>query len=328
MLQTHSDTNQHVEILEWIFEDRGPEGLQAVLQEEQQDLALGRDPWVFFQDWNSSQRQAIFVRRLAGGSARIVGLRGLSSAPTTDFMTEVMEVLRRSAVLNRIEYMCPSEDELRSFFLGLGFRSLAAIQQICLPLDPAALSGHEAQGVSTSSDCEILLKESPGIVGKTQEQSDAPMARQLRMLPAHQLSTAKLARLIRKTFEGTLDLATNSPVDGLSDHLLIEYFSNGIPLHHLEHWYVAELAGEAVGCLLMQMHPQKTMELVYMGLTPPSRKQGLGSQLVQKAQQTSLEHYCSMLVTAVDGQNHPAMRVYERAGFQRYSKIEWLSIAI
>ncbi len=328
MLQTHSDTIQQFEILEWIFADRGAEGLQVVLQERQQDLALGRDSWVFFQDWNSSSRQAIYVRRLTGHSARIVGLRGLGNGPTSEFITEVLTVLRRFPSLNRIEYMCPSEDEFRSFFLGIGFRSLASIQQICLPLDLAAFSGHNPQGASTSADCEILLEESPGVVGKTQEHSGAPMARQLKMLPAHQLSTAKLGRLIRKTFEGTLDLAVNSPVDGLSDHMLIKYFSNGIPLHHLEHWYVAELAGEAMGCLLMQMHPRETMELVYMGLPPQSRKRGIGSQLVQEARQTALRHDCNMLVTAVDIQNEPAVRLYERAGFQRYSKIEWLSIAV
>ncbi|MEM7315340.1 MAG: GNAT family N-acetyltransferase [Planctomycetota bacterium] len=328
MLQTHSDTIQHFEILEWIFEDRGPEGLQVVLHEKQQDLALGRHPWVFFQDWNSSSRQAIYVRKLAGDSARIVGLRGLSNGPTPEFMTEVLDVLRQSAVLNRIEYMCPSEDEFRSFFLGLGFRSLAAIQQICLPLDLAAISGRGAPVSSTPADINLHPKASQGVLGKIQEQMDAPIARQLQIVPARQFSTAKLARLIRKTFEGTLDLATNSPVDGYSDHMLIEYFSNDIPLHHLEHWYVAELASKAVGCLLMQMHPQETMELVYMGLTPQSRRRGIGSLLVQEARQTALEHYCNMLVTAVDVQNQPAMRVYERAGFQRYSKIEWLSIAV
>ncbi len=328
MLQTHSDTIQHLEILEWIFADRGAEGLQVVLHEKQQDLALGQDAWVFFQDWNSSSRQAIYVRRLVGDSARIVGLRGLDNGPTPEFMAEVLTVLRRIPSLNRIEYMCPSEDEFRSFFLGIGFRSLATVQQICLPLDLAAISGHETQGASTSADCEILLKESPDIVGKTQEHSGAPMARQLKMLPAHQLSTAKLGGLIRKTFEGTRDLATNSPVDGLSDHMLIKYFSNGISLRHLEHWYVAELAGEAMGCLLMQIHPHETMELVYMGLTPQSRKRGIGSQLVQEARRKALQHNCNMLVTAVDFQNEPAMRVYEKAGFQRYSKIEWLSIAV
>ena len=327
MLQTHSDTIPHFEILEWIFEDRGPEGLQVVLHEKQQDLALGRDPWVFFQDWKSNSRQAIFVRRLAGESARIVGLRGLGNGPTPEFMAAVLEELQQSAVLNRIEYMCPSEDEFRSFFLGLGFRSLAAIQQICLPLNLAAFPDHEGLVTSTLADSEIRPTESKGILRKIPKQQGASKA-QLQVVSARTLSTAKLARLIRKTFEDTLDLATNSPVEGLSDHMLIEYFSNGIPLHHLEHWYVAELAGEAVGCLLMQMHPQKTMELVYMGLTPQNRRRGIGSQLIQEARQAALENYCTMLVTAVDVLNQPAMRVYERAGFHRYSKIEWLSIAV
>jgi ribosomal protein S18 acetylase RimI-like enzyme len=73
-----------------------------------------------------------------------------------------------------------------------------------------------------------------------------------------------------------------------------------------------------VGVLLLcRTDPADGMELVYLGLSLPGRRQGLGAMLVQQALATAAEENRKRMTLAVDSRNAPAIRLYYRHGFQK-----------
>ena len=81
--------------------------------------------------------------------------------------------------------------------------------------------------------------------------------------------------------------------------------------------------GEDLGCLIMGHHRSNdvppggdVVEIVYMGLVPTARGQGLGSELVRMAREFGHRAGCERIILAVDRRNHPARSIYDRAGLQ------------
>lgn len=126
----------------------------------------------------------------------------------------------------------------------------------------------------------------------------------------------QLTALIERTYEGSLDcpgmLGRRSAADAVAGYAAVG--SSG-----MDHWYLVEEAGQAVGCLLMADHPADgPRELVYLGLVPEVRGRGWGEQLSRFAQWTCRAAGKELLVLAVDAANSPAVDAYERAGFTRW----------
>jgi RimJ/RimL family protein N-acetyltransferase len=59
-----------------------------------------------------------------------------------------------------------------------------------------------------------------------------------------------------------------------------------------------------------------TAELNYMGLVPLFRGRGLGAELLARAHQEAQRLGAQRLEVQVDERNHPALRLYQRAGFR------------
>ena len=57
------------------------------------------------------------------------------------------------------------------------------------------------------------------------------------------------------------------------------------------------------------------MELVYFGLVPAARGQGLGGRLLAKAELLARQQGRRRLIAAVDRQNLPALRLYAARGY-------------
>jgi ribosomal protein S18 acetylase RimI-like enzyme len=82
---------------------------------------------------------------------------------------------------------------------------------------------------------------------------------------------------------------------------------------------VASRRREDVGCIIITADANAAQwELTYLGVVPEARGQGLGAQLVRRAQWMTNRADRERLVVAVDAQNTPALRVYDKCGF-----IEW-----
>jgi ribosomal protein S18 acetylase RimI-like enzyme len=72
---------------------------------------------------------------------------------------------------------------------------------------------------------------------------------------------------------------------------------------------------------LLADHPDDDQwELVYLGVAPESRGQGLGMALARKALAMARRAGRRQLVLAVDAANAPAIEIYRRAGFEAWER--------
>lgn len=123
-----------------------------------------------------------------------------------------------------------------------------------------------------------------------------------------------------RTYEGTLDCPE---LFGLRETADILASHRACGRHDPDLWWVAMRDGRAVGCALFNPYPdQGSLELVYLGLAPDVRGQGLGERLMTFA----LHHLARMsmqrVACAVDERNAPARRLYDRLGFARFDARE------
>ncbi len=131
--------------------------------------------------------------------------------------------------------------------------------------------------------------------------------------PAATRSDAELARLVEGTYEQTLDCPALNGVQDCAD-ALASYRGAGSFDPAL--WFVVRQNERDVGCLLQADFADSDQRLlVYMGLLPEARGQGLGIELVRHAQWLCGEAGRGRMILAVDAANKPAIDVYAAAGF-------------
>jgi len=83
-----------------------------------------------------------------------------------------------------------------------------------------------------------------------------------------------------------------------------------------ERWFFVQREDHDVGALILTDHPEGgNWELVYMGLVPEARGNGLGRQILDFAMWQAGLGGAERLVLAVDEANQYAREMYERAGF-------------
>jgi ribosomal protein S18 acetylase RimI-like enzyme len=128
----------------------------------------------------------------------------------------------------------------------------------------------------------------------------------------------ELAALIDETYVGTLDCPS---MNGLRDTRDVVAGYEHVGDFRPDRWLLlestaADTIGNKAGCLLLARHAaHRTMELIYVGITPSFRQRGLGRRLTQHAQWLAGQDQCQRLVLAVDAANAPAIEMYAAAGF-------------
>jgi ribosomal protein S18 acetylase RimI-like enzyme len=124
----------------------------------------------------------------------------------------------------------------------------------------------------------------------------------------------QLAGLIDETYVGTRDCPV---LNGMRSTLDVLEGYKGVGRFRPEQWLILARTsdGENAGCLILAEHPQQTMELIYVGITPGFRRRRLGELLTRHAQFVSRQAACERLVLAVDAANEPAIAMYTAAGF-------------
>lgn len=130
---------------------------------------------------------------------------------------------------------------------------------------------------------------------------------------------SQLASLIEATYVGTLDCPALDGVRSTAD-VLAGYRVQGEYLPH--HWYRVNTPGHhgrPSGVLILSSHPSTAnWELVYMGVIPAARGQGLGRRIIDFALDVAARGGAERLVLAVDAANTHAVAAYRAAGF-----VEW-----
>ena len=84
-------------------------------------------------------------------------------------------------------------------------------------------------------------------------------------------------------------------------------------------WHLIFKDGEPAGCCLLTHIPQsKSVELVYLGISPQARGLGLGRSVLSYAIDMLGPIGVSEVTCAVDNRNLPAIGIYESLGFERF----------
>lgn len=128
-------------------------------------------------------------------------------------------------------------------------------------------------------------------------------------------SREQLVDLVEATYVGSLDCPKIGEHRSASAVLDSYCQSSSYDPHG---WQIlADAAGHVCGCLLTTPHRQTgSLEITYMGLVPQSRRRGYASAIIDRAWKIADAYGLPQLTAAVDQQNHPAMGLYRRHGFE------------
>lgn len=86
-------------------------------------------------------------------------------------------------------------------------------------------------------------------------------------------------------------------------------------------WFLATCENRIAGVILTSSVPERSaIEIVYMGVSPTFRGQGVGSALLDRAVARACTLQVDHVTCAVDAINEPARRLYARWGFQEMDR--------
>ncbi|MDB5312245.1 MAG: Acetyltransferase family protein [Gemmataceae bacterium] len=120
------------------------------------------------------------------------------------------------------------------------------------------------------------------------------------------------------TYDGSLDCPELTG-DRTPAELVDGFRGNGFLTG--EWWYTVEQDGVPVGVVIWEPAAEPgTLELSYLGLVPAARGRGLGDELVRRSLAFARDRDLHTLTLSVDVRNEPALRLYDRHGFQEYDR--------
>jgi GNAT superfamily N-acetyltransferase len=83
-------------------------------------------------------------------------------------------------------------------------------------------------------------------------------------------------------------------------------------LHDPLLWFLLRSGDRTLGCILLGEIPtRKSLEVIYMGVRPDARRQGVGGLLIRRAMAAARENGLTTVTLAVDYENEPARRLYD-----------------
>ena len=147
---------------------------------------------------------------------------------------------------------------------------------------------------------------------------DKPSRLQFIPLSAYREDTSdRLTRLVKETYHETLDfpeLMHIAPVEQV-----LQTYKSDLP-YRPDLWFFIQYEDADVGVLLLTDCGPEQFELTYMGLVPSVRRQGFSREIVRFAKNITSQSGRFLLLTSVDGQNHPACQTYLSQGFKAWDR--------
>lgn len=204
-----------------------------------------------------------------------------------DLARAARDVIRRANFGLVQSLLSPLDSDHVSFLNAAGFDPLAILLYLSCTTDP--VSSHGGNG---GSDLEFAAYD--------------------------ESQQARLAKLIERTYDGTLDCAALNGVRQMDD-VIDGYRASGV--FKEENWLFVRQAEQDIGVLLLAEYPaDEYMELVYMGLSPEVRGRGLGRQIALHAISIARRADARRIVLAVDAANKPALQMYHSVGFETWDR--------
>jgi ribosomal protein S18 acetylase RimI-like enzyme len=100
----------------------------------------------------------------------------------------------------------------------------------------------------------------------------------------------------------------------------------GSPQGGLSWQFLADTTGELVGLTLVDPSDDPVLQLIYLGVHPRVRRQGVGGQLLRHVLADAVRNGFAAVELTVDIRNEPARRLYQRHGFRELHRREvWLA---
>lgn len=140
----------------------------------------------------------------------------------------------------------------------------------------------------------------------------------LQFLPYCEADRGQFLATLEQTYQDSLDFPEVNEVRTAQD-ALEGYRNYGRADPRL--WWLACQGGRPVGVVIVDLTRKPEGNLLYLGVVPSARGQGLGRVLLAHAARQSLAAGASSLSLAVDARNAPALRLYQRAGFR--GEVQW-----
>lgn len=86
-------------------------------------------------------------------------------------------------------------------------------------------------------------------------------------------------------------------------------------------WWIALNHGRPEGCILLSRCPEsRSVELVYLGLSPGLRGRGIAHRLLEMGASRAAGPNIDEMTCAVDQRNAPALALYRRSGFSSFAQ--------
>jgi ribosomal protein S18 acetylase RimI-like enzyme len=92
--------------------------------------------------------------------------------------------------------------------------------------------------------------------------------------------------------------------------------------HRSSRTWVAEEGGDIVGFLIADRQPRKVGHIVTIDVVEPSRRRGVGSKLMDAAEQWAWEQGLRLIYLETAEDNLEAQRFYMARGYRRSRKVE------
>ena len=148
---------------------------------------------------------------------------------------------------------------------------------------------------------------------------DSPLAQRVITTETFDASNAeRFASVLEQSYQHSLDCPDlkdfRSGAEALASHKLSGVFDPSA-------WSIYTIDGRDAGALLLNEHPdQNAIELVYMGVTPELRGNGLGREMLRRGLQLATKRSRAAMFLAVDCQNTYANAVYAEFSFAELAR--------
>ncbi len=212
--------------------------------------------------------------------------RGLRRQATVALLHELQERAWRRSLAALQALLAKEDAELARLYADAGFDFLAELAYLERPCQPARPDFETPDG--------------------------------LNLVPFSTENEELFVQVLAATYSASLDCprlaGTRRPEDVLATH-------RATGIHDPNHWWVAKLHDRPAGILLLAATAgRRAFEVVYIGVTPEARGRGLGDALLSVALDVCDRDGQADLTLAVDSDNTPANRLYERWGFREVSR--------
>lgn len=135
----------------------------------------------------------------------------------------------------------------------------------------------------------------------------------LRFEPYRNMPFDQWCELIKAAYKHSLDVPE---IEGARS---IEQTLQGYAVYqpsNTDAWFSIWLENTPIGSLILSIPNSRQAELTYLGLLPQYRSQGYGSEIMQFVVQWVQQQHIELATLSVDCRNIPALRLYQRFGFQ------------